>query len=106
PDTAPHAIYTLSLHDALPICRGPRGSAAVALVCRRGARSGPNMRPQRSCIGSATAAARAADPQGADRTRWRRTPPQGAGEVREYASVESMTAEAAEFQAFRRPRWS
>src|SRR2546429_10017728 len=39
-DTATTEIYTLSLHDALPIC----GSAAAAFPCssrRRGCRAGP-----------------------------------------------------------------
>src|SRR2546422_5899251 len=45
-DTATTEIYTLSLHDALPICR--RGSPVVPLRQRAGGRSGrPRRRPDR-----------------------------------------------------------
>src|SRR3712207_6934953 len=43
-DTATTEIYTLSLHDALPICRGGR---AAALHHLRGARAGRDRRPGR-----------------------------------------------------------
>src|SRR5256885_3865045 len=43
-DTATTEIYTLSLHDALPISRG-RGLMALSLLARRGARRGLAFRP-------------------------------------------------------------
>src|SRR3989442_12755747 len=36
-DTATTEIYTLSLHDALPICTAPRDDPASARWCARGA---------------------------------------------------------------------
>src|SRR5207248_10351157 len=36
---APTEIYTLSLHDALPICPGRHGTHTAAYRCRIGARS-------------------------------------------------------------------
>src|SRR3712207_9111739 len=43
-DTATTEIYTLSLHDALPICgRSPSQQKAAASVVRPGASSGPSM---------------------------------------------------------------
>ena len=48
-DTATTEIYTLSLHDALPICRGaePRNSAQLWLCMRWGLQRGgaPKQRP-------------------------------------------------------------
>src|SRR5258708_24779844 len=49
-DTATTEIYTLSLHDALPICQVPddpgrRGGIPVLAGVRRLARAGPHDRP-------------------------------------------------------------
>src|SRR3712207_8441477 len=43
-DTATTEIYTLSLHDALPICGGACGRAAAAEACPRGQRRGVRRR--------------------------------------------------------------
>src|SRR2546430_5841180 len=48
-DTATTEIYTLSLHDALPIYRASRGTAAArAAAVRRSGRSLPALRSERS----------------------------------------------------------
>src|SRR2546429_8946435 len=58
-DTATTEIYTLSLHDALPICsheeiirqlRGPVGSAVAVSVVRSGAAQPGNLRLQRALV--------------------------------------------------------
>src|SRR3712207_9076916 len=44
-DTATTEIYTLSLHDALPICRSPTGSSAPKGGCSNGVRSTSRAEP-------------------------------------------------------------
>src|SRR5438034_11557771 len=39
-DTATTEIYTLSLHDALPICRSDRGGGPAGVLCGAGRRGG------------------------------------------------------------------
>src|SRR5690606_41659133 len=46
-DTATTEIYTLSLHDALPICVRPDGSASVRSSCARCRSEGRSWRPSR-----------------------------------------------------------
>src|ERR1043166_6988381 len=46
-DTATTEIYTLSLHDALPICRRRRGGSRLRSRCRGARRGGPTGRAPR-----------------------------------------------------------
>src|SRR6266540_7028249 len=47
-DTATTEIYTLSLHDALPICAPPSPRWPRRRACLRRVSSGPSRRPSRS----------------------------------------------------------
>src|SRR3712207_8106889 len=56
-DTATTEIYTLSLHDALPICPSPRGPRSRCSCCRsspclRSCRDRPGRESRRHCLRS------------------------------------------------------